>query len=118
MPAGRRSLTKTSCRAALPVLLTNRVKVTLVPGEPTVGLAVLVTDILGFLGLDIGRGIGCDVLAVCGFTCDVHMVGQSLVAGNGAVDMGYDLKRFVLAPDDMGPMSDQETFWPACVPAR
>ncbi len=47
--------------------MTTSVKVTLVPGVPAVGLAVLVTDILGFLGLDIGGGIVGDVLAVRGF---------------------------------------------------
>ncbi len=67
MPTGRRSLTKTCGKAALPVLLTNSVKVTLVPGEPVVGLAVLVTRDLGFLGLDISGGFVCNVLAVCGF---------------------------------------------------
>ncbi len=47
--------------------MTDSVKVMLVPGVPVVGLAVLVTDDLGFLGLDIGGGFGGDVLAVRGF---------------------------------------------------
>ena len=45
MPTGRRSLTKTCGNGALPLLVTSSVKVTLVLGEPKVGLAVLVTKI-------------------------------------------------------------------------
>ena len=46
MPVGRRSLTKTCGNEALPVFLTTSVKVTLVLGEPKIGSAVLVTNIL------------------------------------------------------------------------
>ncbi len=68
MLVGRRSLTKTCCKTALPVFLTTIVKVTSVLGEPAVGSAVLVTVDLGFLGLDISGGLVGNVLAVCGFT--------------------------------------------------
>ena len=97
MPTGRRSLTKTCGNGALPVFLTSSVKMTLVLGEPAVGLAVLVTDIFGFLGLDIGGGVRGDILAVRGFACNAHVIGQSPGTGNGSVDMGDDLQRPVAA---------------------
>ena len=52
---------------------------------------------LRFLGLDISGGIGGDVLAVFWFTRHVHIIGQSLLTDNGAIDMGDYLQRFFAA---------------------
>ena len=77
MPTGRRSLTKICGRAALPLLVTFSVKVTLVLGEPDGRIGGLGDCDLGFLGLDIGGGVGGDILAVRGFACNAHVIGQS-----------------------------------------
>ena len=67
--AGRKKVADEDTRQnGLPVLLTNRVKETLVPGEAIREVGFFGDQDLRFLGLDIGGGLGGDVLAVRRFT--------------------------------------------------
>ena len=66
--AGRKKVAeKTPGRTELPVLLTNRVKETLAPGEAIREVGFFGDQDLRFLGLDVGGGLGGDVVAVSRF---------------------------------------------------
>ena len=95
---------------AAPVLVTLRVNVTFVLGEPNAGTAVLATSMFASLAKN-GGAIGSHILAVFRTRRDLDQVGESHVAGYWAVEPGHDLKISALADSD-GPMSAQSTFCP------
>src|SRR5512141_66284 len=115
MPVGRRSLTKTSCKSALPLFLTSRVKVTLVPGEPEVGLAVLVTDIFDSRASTSAESSSVTLLPLKGLpetSTWLVRVWVPLMELSMSATICTDL----FSPDNRGPMLDQETVWPTCDP--
>src|SRR5664279_2791354 len=114
MPTGRRSLTKTCGKAALPVFLTTSVKVTLVPGEPAVGLAVLVTNILASWAWTSAEELEVTFWPFVGLPETSTLLVRVLVP---VMEMSIlaTICNDLSPPGNMGPMSDQLTFWPALV---
>src|SRR5512141_1527971 len=114
MPAGRRSLTKTCGKTALPVFLTNSVKVTLVLGDPTAGFAVLVTEILASWAWTSAEELDVTFWPFSGLP-DTSTLLVRLWVPVIEPSIEATICNDFSSPDDMGPISDQETFWPVCV---
>src|SRR5512141_321655 len=106
MPAGRRSLTKTCCRAALPVFLTSSVKVTLVLGEPTAGFAVLVTEILASWAWTSAEALDVTFWPFSGLPDTSTLLVRLRVPVMGP-SIWATICSDLFAPDDRGPISDQ-----------
>jgi len=73
------------------------VKVTLVLGEPKVGSAVLVTNILASWARTSAEELEVTFWPCSGFARCAHFIDQSLGTDNGTIDMGYDLQRLFAA---------------------
>src|SRR5664280_2607994 len=114
MPTGRRSLTKTCGKAALPVFLTTSVKVTLVLGEPKVGSAVLATEILASWAWTSAEALEVTFWPCSGLPATPTLLVKVWLPVTGPSIWATICNDF-LPPGDMGPMSDQETFRPTCV---
>src|SRR5664280_2289115 len=114
MPTGRRSLTKTCGKAALPVFLTTSVKVMLVPGVPAVGSAVLVTNILASWASTSAEALEVTFWPCSGLPATPTLLVRVLVPVMGP-SIWATICNDLSPPDDNGPMSDQETFRPTCV---
>src|SRR5512141_2862701 len=106
MPAGRRSLTKTCCKTALPVFLTSSVKVTLVLGEPTAGFAVLVTEILASWVWTSAEELEVTFWPFSGLPDTATLLVRLRVPVTGP-SIWATICNDLFAPDKMGPMSDQ-----------
>src|SRR5664280_3833581 len=114
MPTGRRSLTKTCGNGALPLLVTSSVKVTLVLGEPKVGLAVLVTNILASWAWTSAVALEVTFRPFAGLPATPTLLVRILVPVTGP-SIWATISNDLSAPGDMGPMSDQLTFRPTLV---